>query len=728
MFTGTLLGFAGALSACPVIGAEKIDPDPDVQILRQWGVGTEGKALLAYLKRRTGNDEDLLALPTLTKDLEAQGYKSRQRAQRKLINLGPCTLQNLLPLMKDGSAEVARRASACCAAINEGFDWGLDRAVLRQLVKLQQDTTLSAVLNYLPYAPDDTTKELIWFSVESLVLKQPRLLLELTKALSNAVPERRALAGCLVARLGDHSQRQLARNLLRDPVPYVRLRTAQGFLAGNSLTGIPALISLLADPDLDIAWQAEELLHWTATDTGPRIHIGLSTGEGPRKCQAAWQRWWHHHNSGLDLTKILQGPERPGLVLSYEFSPPVSAQGSHIADVSLCGSDGLPRWTLRQRHGGYVAQHLRSGRLLVVEGLPAEGKRRPHATHIQELTLTGQRTWSFTIARDRLYQVQRLPNGNISLMSSADFLELDQNAKTVHHCSVDRSLNLYEGTRLSRSYALVLDLAQNAVGLINVVNGTFQTCYELPKGFSTTRRLILLDNAHAVGLCERRNASTLFELDGSGKLIWTCQLPDARAVIASLPYGTKLVRRQRGFSQVCEVSPRGHIWWEFYSRRAGEHRVTVVLPLVRFGFSQPRPSDLDLGSVQARTKQLSHQDTVRRICALAELEGCSDCDLQGSILGLIDRLKDPVSAVQTRAAGILLRGLGPAADDAVLRGLKDVSSLVRRHCAFILCNTHPRPLVLVQTLPSLLIDVDPKVRATAFRGLVTAWRRLCTSE
>ena len=58
------------------------------------------------------------------------------------------------------------------------------------------------------------------------------------------------------------------------PHAVVRLRAAQGLLAGKDTAGVPVLIDLLADAGVEVRWQAEELLRWLAVDAAPEAVVG----------------------------------------------------------------------------------------------------------------------------------------------------------------------------------------------------------------------------------------------------------------------------------------------------------------------------------------------------------------------------------------------------------------------------------------------------------------------
>lgn len=226
-----------------------------MQILKEAHIGTDGPALLEYLARHTGDDATLLRIPQLIAELGDKDYRKREKAQKTLVALGPPAHAPLLRAAKDPTAEIATRARVCADAIHRGWNIWAPRSAVRRLLQLKQDGTARALLQFLPYTADRELDEEIWFGVYGRAKECPALLLDLEKYVQNPVPGRRALSACVMGRLGDQKQRATVRAALKDPVPEVRLRAAQGLLAGNEKVGIPTLIALLEHPDIEICWQ-----------------------------------------------------------------------------------------------------------------------------------------------------------------------------------------------------------------------------------------------------------------------------------------------------------------------------------------------------------------------------------------------------------------------------------------------------------------------------------------
>ena len=126
----------------------------------------------------------------------------------------------------------------------------------------------------------------------------------LLAALEDKQAARRALAACLVGRLGDGKQQDAVRKLLTDGDPTVRLRAAQGLLAARDKTVVPTLIALLEAKPVALAWQAEELLRWVAGEGAPAPVVGAGSARASGECRRAWEGWWRAQGAKVDLAQV----------------------------------------------------------------------------------------------------------------------------------------------------------------------------------------------------------------------------------------------------------------------------------------------------------------------------------------------------------------------------------------------------------------------------------------
>jgi HEAT repeat protein len=326
-------------------------------MLQGVGVPTSDTDLLQFLRERSRADDDLLRMAKLVQDLGAEEFELREAATRKLTRLGPPARPGLRRAAASSTdIEVKQRAAACLRSIDKATPAGAPLAVARLLARRKPTGTLPALLAYLPYAADSEVEETIYYAVDDLSVREGRLAPALLAALADRLPARRAVAGCVVGRAGTAEQRKLVYKLLEDPSSEVRLRSAQGLLAGRDLRGLPTLVGLLADPSKGVAWQAEELLHYVAGDAAPRAVVGKGTGPEKLRCRAAWQAWLKAAAATVDLKAVERTNRRPGLVLTFEdreihpwntYREPEEEERRlarpWAGQVWLCGCEGPPR-------------------------------------------------------------------------------------------------------------------------------------------------------------------------------------------------------------------------------------------------------------------------------------------------------------------------------------------------------------------------------------------------
>src|SRR5215468_11132106 len=96
-----LLAAAGSLAA---------EPSPDERTLRDAGLGTDGPALLAYLKAQIPSPADQARLGSAVDQLGHRSFSVRERASRTLVAAGRPALPLVRPALSAADLEVSRRA------------------------------------------------------------------------------------------------------------------------------------------------------------------------------------------------------------------------------------------------------------------------------------------------------------------------------------------------------------------------------------------------------------------------------------------------------------------------------------------------------------------------------------------------------------------------------------------------------------------------------------------
>jgi HEAT repeat protein len=248
-------GQACAQSAPPLAADEKL--------LREEKVPSDGPGLVEFFRRRGPRAAERARIAALVRQLGDRAYKVRQRAEAELVRIGRPALPFLRAAAQDADLELWQRARLCIAAIKPGREPALVRAAARALAARRSSGATTALLSYVPLAPDAATEEEVLMALAQLG-SDPAL----AAALTDAEASRRAAAALVLGRVGTAAQRERVYKLLADPDGRVRLRAAQGLVAAGDPRALPPLATLASEQPGGPGDQARLLLKWTGA---PRV-------------------------------------------------------------------------------------------------------------------------------------------------------------------------------------------------------------------------------------------------------------------------------------------------------------------------------------------------------------------------------------------------------------------------------------------------------------------------
>lgn len=719
---GLMLALANPVRA----RADKVDCAGDVSRLQNAGIGTEGPDLLGYLRKRspvscTGEEREHL----LTQ-LGDKNFRRREEAQSRLARIGWIARDVLEKGRGAADREVARAAERCLEQIEKDFDWGLLAAAVREVARQKPARAVEAVLGFVPNAADDEVLEEVWYALDSLAGNSGRLDPALVRALADPVPARRAVAACIVGRRGSAEQRVAVRRLLADPEPMVRLRAAQGLLAGQDRAALATLVALLDEAEVQVSWQAEELLHWAAGDTAPDVVVGAGSAPVRRRCRIAWERWQREYGPGLDLTLLDRGARRPGLVLG------VAGAGFSRARLILLGCDGRPRWhadlDLHEKHresprrpkGAARAPQVEIddyGRIQEVHLLP--GNRllvaEDGALRVTERDLDGSIVWEYR-TRLSVRACRRLPSGNILVVSTFDGAELSAEGKELRRREFQHDgrfqLEAVQCTNTGGIICLAIPLGgkpRNTECLLEYDLASGRRLREVPLARPFEPHPWVRMQQLAGGCCLLAEAQGSHLVDATGRSLGTSP-PGYQYVLRS---GNRL--RAHHAMRVVEETPDGRLLWEgLGDMQTSFESAYDCLSLVRFGFAPRRPG-LDLTrSDEYRLHQLRSKDRRLRLAALMLL---SRPQILRMVPVLLDMLDDPDPNVAGRATAALADAC-PEALPPLLDATKDTRPRVRAGVLFAVAGQVGRvKQVAPVLLNALKNDSSPQVRASAASGI-----------
>src|SRR5690242_8875287 len=280
------------LAALPLVGRAQ-PPAPtdgaaeDEQLLKDAKVSTDGPGLLEFFRKRTPTEKDRERAAGLVRRLSDDVFAVRQKAAEGLVALGPAALPQLRAALGHPDEEVRQRAAECLQAIDPSPRGALAGAAARRLRAARPAGAVPVLLAYLPSADDEAVVEEVLAALVVLGVHDGKVDPDLTNALQDRAPERRAAAALVLGRSGTAEQRAAVRALLGDADARVRFRAAQGLLAGRERDALPALLALLTEGPRDVAEQADDLLRCAAGDQAPTTPLGA--GDVSRRlCRNAW--------------------------------------------------------------------------------------------------------------------------------------------------------------------------------------------------------------------------------------------------------------------------------------------------------------------------------------------------------------------------------------------------------------------------------------------------------
>lgn len=708
-----LIVAAWAASGAGAVATDAVDADE--QFLRDSGVGVQDADLLAYLKQRSGSDDDLLRMDALIRRLGSAEFQEREDAARRLTALGPCALDALRKAASDSDAELRRRARSCTDEINGAARWGVSTVVVRRLVKRKAEGAVEGLLRYLPYEIDEAGVEEVVFGLDQLTREAGKVNAALFRALEDKVTARRAASACVVGRRGDERQRAAVEKLYRDSAAVVRLRAAQGLLVAGHKSAVPVLIALLNERSVEVTWQAEELLHWVAGDGAPSQTIGAGEEDSRLACRKAWEGWWRDHGREMDVAKLWKECRRPGLVLVCEQDK--KEQGR----VWLCGCDGKPRWQLVGSSDCGGMQLLPGAdRILFPSAQQGyyDGQKRQMIRFPSdgwtERDLKGRVLWKHESLD--VWAVQRLPNGNLFFIDPKGAYERMPDGGEVYHTPPFRHEEGFSydfKQRLANGRLLCIwNGPRDRCELAEFEGATGRRWRKIPLQDTFTSRIYRVEATPEGGfLLPLPHDRQVLEIDAAGKTVRRHRFLGSPWHAFRLRNGNTLVAGGGPAGGVLvELTPNGATVWEVLTDSLnGLNSVSPCLGLVRLGFDVPRPAGIDLSSsVSYRVQGLKSKDPVVRIRAAKYLVELGP-KAEEAVPPLLEALDDPDEMVGALAAGALAK-VGPDILPELLRAAKDKRPMVRAWVAYVLGGFEKRSKPAVPTLIEMTRDEDVRVR------------------
>jgi hypothetical protein len=203
----------------------------DVRTLRQAGLGLDGPALLAYLRRQVPDPAKVARARALVRQLGDRSFARREEAGRDLVALGAVAIPYLEAALQDPDLEVARRARDCLGLLRPQTGAGPLAAAIREVARARVEGGVEALLRLLPSADGATAGE-VKAALVALAERGGRPDPALVRALSDREPAVRAAAAAVLGRDGGAYRKQPGRRLC---VPGFKLPMALEVLNGTAV-------------------------------------------------------------------------------------------------------------------------------------------------------------------------------------------------------------------------------------------------------------------------------------------------------------------------------------------------------------------------------------------------------------------------------------------------------------------------------------------------------------
>lgn len=531
-----------------------IDLAPDVRLLKQNGLPTEGPGLLQLFRERTLTKDQVADLENQAKLLSSSVFAERKKAEVTLLKAGPIARKLLLDLVKakGTSLETIRRAEVIVRKIAEGQDTLFVFATARLIAHHKPPGSGQTLLDYVPFASDARILEEVQQGLNAVAIADGKVDPALLGALSDKHDGKRAAAGEAIVRGGGLGHKKVVEALLDDKSALVRLGVTLALVEAQDKRAVRGLIDLLADVPKDKVWQIEELLHRIAGDKAPEVWAGGKTSA--KIVRTAWLAWWQTNQQTFSLSKLSEPPRYRGFVLvtAADKEAPKGKRGSQVMEVRPSKQVGLKYEFPRGLTDG---QFLTKDRVLVAEG-----------RKVSERDLDTNIYWEKE-CEEAVVACQRLPGGDTFIATGRRLLLVDPVGQTMfsHLENKDvKDIDEADPDELIR----IIGAGRARDGHMVYVSDKGKCTWLDPEGFEV-RTFQVAGVPQQIGTIDILPghrivlplADKVAEFDKEGRIVWQAARPAVSAL--RLPNGNTLVASG---PRVSEIDRTGLEVWHFNSK------------------------------------------------------------------------------------------------------------------------------------------------------------------
>src|SRR5579872_7123394 len=266
--------------------------EADEQALKAANLPTTGSGLIDFFKKRLPNKDNETAVAALIKELSDKEATNHAKAMADLIALGPTAVKALKVVANNiQDLEASDRAKKCLQQIEGQQGANLVRSAVRLLGALKPEGAAAALIDYYPYADDDSVTRELDLALTRVASSDGKLDAALLDALKNDNATRRGAAAVALCQAGGSAVHERIRPLLKDTKPTVRLQVGIALASAHDGEAIPILIDLLAELPAAQRREAEDFLSDLAGDWGIKVPQG-NDATAARLRHDVWLAWW----------------------------------------------------------------------------------------------------------------------------------------------------------------------------------------------------------------------------------------------------------------------------------------------------------------------------------------------------------------------------------------------------------------------------------------------------
>jgi hypothetical protein len=504
----------------------------------------DAAAALDYFRKRTPSEAQRRALRALVTRLTDDSFEARQKASAELAASGPVVAALLRAAARSPDEEVSRRARACVALVRREQAAPVVLSGVKLVVRRRPADTVAVLLDYLPFAEDESIAEEIRGSLIALTTKDGKPEPALLGALGSAEADRRAEAGIILARANLADTRPAVRRLLKDDDASVRLRVGRALVEAKDREAVPALIELFGNLTGENREELEELLERIAGADAPALPRDDSTATRRRRL-AAWRAWWQVHGDKVNFAGLASAPRLASGTLLLTTDP-----YTWDGEVVELDADGKARRHIIGLQGPIAVQAVSADGVLVAEYI---GKR------VSERTFADKVLWEKKLSANPV-AVQRLPNGHTFIACRNCLLEYDRDGKEV--AKVRRPVRDVLGARRHTDGSTVILTHDGRCRWLDAA-GKETHSFSVPGPHVMGTGIDVTRNRCVLVPCFGQNR--VAEYDADGRLLWEATAPGPVSA-ERLPDGHTLVGCTE--AGVIEMDRDGQVVWQCQPDRA----------------------------------------------------------------------------------------------------------------------------------------------------------------